>query len=248
TSNREQNLDIWQLDLASGALRRLTDHPAEDWDPFVAADGRIAWSTRRSGRFEIWVAAPDGSGARPVTRGEPSAENPSLPADGSRVVFAPYEAPYQGIWKVRPAGSGLARVLSASIVPPAVSPDGLWVTVVPATPGDTRLHVAALADGKLAPFSIPLPALLREGGFAPGRARWLDGGRKVAWIGNDERGRSGVFVQEFDPGRDTSATRRELAGFSHDWTTESFAVSPDGSRVVLAEGVRGVPGPTARRR
>ena len=67
-----------------------------------------------------------------------------------------------------------------------------------------------------------------------------------------------VFVQDFSPGRDTSGTRRPLAGFVPDQIVESFGFSPDGrhltiavreqqSSLLLAEGVAGV-APSPRRR
>jgi hypothetical protein len=84
----------------------------------------------------------------------------------------------------------------------------------------------------------------------------MPGGRSIAFVGLDERGRSGVFLQDFDPDRDTTATRRAVAGFSRDFVTESLGVSPDGSRVTIsaleqsrvlmvAEGLEGI-APRAR--
>ena len=46
----------------------------------------------------------------------------------------------------------------------------------------------------------------------------------------------GVYVQDFIPGQKTSSTRRRLAGFDPENPTESFALSPDGSRITLAVG------------
>ena len=67
-----------------------------------------------------------------------------------------------------------------------------------------------------------------------GRARWMPDGRAIAFVGQDETGAAGVFVQEFAPGRDTDATRRKLAGFDPDVAAESFGISPDGTRLVIA--------------
>ena len=62
-------------------------------------------------------------------------------------------------------------------------------------------------------------------------------------------------IQDFDPDReDTSSSRRALAGFSDDFITESFGISPDGrrmtlstmeraQRLMLADGVSGVTRP-----
>jgi hypothetical protein len=61
-------------------------------------------------------------------------------------------------------------------------------------------------------------------------------------------------LQDFDPARDTSATRRPVAGFYPGLATESFGISPDGKEMtlagweqvfslMLAERVPGVDGP-----
>jgi hypothetical protein len=47
-----------------------------------------------------------------------------------------------------------------------------------------------------------------------------------------------VYSQDFAPDKDTTASRRALAGFDPDWITESFGFSPDGTRLVLSESER----------
>lgn len=42
-------------------------------------------------------------------------------------------------------------------------------------------------------------------------------------------------MQDFILGKDTSATRRVLAGFDPDLATESFGISPHGSHITLAD-------------
>ena len=83
-------------------------------------------------------------------------------------------------------------------------------------------------------------------------------GLGLAFLGLDEQGRTGVYLQDFDPERDTTSTRRPLAGFHDELITESFDVAPDGSRVtlsmleiqrklMLAKGVGGVLAPRTER-
>jgi Tol biopolymer transport system component len=67
-----------------------------------------------------------------------------------------------------------------------------------------------------------------------GRCRWSPDGRRIAFVGVDENGLTGIFDQEFVPGQDTSATRRRLAGFDPDSVVESFGISPDGGKLTLA--------------
>src|SRR5262249_57006252 len=57
SSNRTGNLDLSILSAKTGAIRQITDDPADDWDPAFTPDGRqIVWSSGRSGSLEVWVA------------------------------------------------------------------------------------------------------------------------------------------------------------------------------------------------
>ncbi len=81
----------------------------------------------------------------------------------------------------------------------------------------------------------------------------------IAFVGQNEDGLSGIYVQDFVPGKDTGASRRPLAGFSSEYESESFGISPDGTKLTLAavdetfglkiaEGVPGVAPPAATAR
>ena len=111
------------------------------------------------------------------------------------------------------------------------------------------MQFARLEDGEVVPVEFAVP-LTRPTTANLGRARWMPDGR-VAFLGQDEHGVNGVFVQDFVPGRDTSATRRKLVGFAPEVEAESFGLSPDGvhlaiagrevsSSLVLLEGIEGV--------
>jgi hypothetical protein len=74
---------------------------------------------------------------------------------------------------------------------------------------------------------------------------------RLPFVGQDERGVNGVFVQDFVPGRDTTTTRRKLGGFDLENSTETLAISPDGKfltvggweqmfNVMIADGVPGI--------
>ncbi|HZI94222.1 MAG TPA: hypothetical protein VFE84_08250, partial [Patescibacteria group bacterium] len=252
SSNRSGNLDLWKLSTATGAVRRITEDPGDDWDPAFTPDGaQILWSSSRGGHFEIWICAADGSGARKLSDDGADAENPTATKDGQWIVYNSTNRAKSGIWKIHPDGSGAVRVVPGSWSTPDVSQDGAYVAF--RTGGPPRVvNVARLSDGVVLPFPIGLP-----GAASDGRPRWFPDGRTLAYTGTDATGTLGIYAQPFSPQLDTRAIRRAIAGFSRDSATESFAISPDGTRLVysavehidtlmLAEGLPGIEPPRRR--
>jgi len=61
--------EIHVLDVASGAVERLTRNDAGDFDPYWSPDGEhILFTTSRTGLDELYVMRADGSGQRRLTR------------------------------------------------------------------------------------------------------------------------------------------------------------------------------------
>ena len=229
SSSRDGNLDIWQVWPETGTVRRLTDHPAHDWDPALIAGGqRLVWSSNRSGNFEIWIAEADGSGARQLSRDGSDAENPTATPDGTWIFYNSLLSEKAGLWKIRADGTDAARLVAGQALHPETSPDGKHVLYFTRPSGPQRtLHVVAAADGKPVEFTIA--------GLDDWRARWRPDGRAIIFRSRDEAGRWGLYEQDFAPGQDTASTRRRLAGFDPRIELETFGISPDGSRLVLAE-------------
>jgi Tol biopolymer transport system component len=260
SSNRSGNLDLWLLDLKNGALRQLTDDAAQDWDPGFAPDGsRIVWSCERSGHMEIWIANADGSGARQVSKDGSDAENPFVTRDGAWIFYWSASPGNPGIWKVRPDGTGATRLIAGPFLQPEISPDGRYVLYLDVDRINERntIHVAEADSGRALAFEIAVRYRLGGPRINFGRAHWSADGRSIFYVGQDTAGRSGVFSQDFDPERDTSGSRRPVAGFSQEYWTESFGLSPDGARltistleesssIMLAEGVPGAMPPARK--
>ena len=67
-------------------------------------------------------------------------------------------------------------------------------------------------------------------------------GKAIVYVGLDEQGRTGLWVQDFNTDHNTLETRRPLIGFHGDGVYESFGISPDGKRIMLStmEQVRAI--------
>jgi Tol biopolymer transport system component len=222
-------MDLWSVSTRSGAVRRLTDDEASDWHPALTSDGKtLLWSSDRTGHFEIWRAEADGSGARQVSSDGINAENPVATSDGRWIIYLSSNPERRGLWKVRPDGTEASRLVPNAAAQAEISPDGRYVLYNTGS----GLRVCRL-DGTAVPFEISVERR-RPTAIVLGRARWMPDGRAIAFVGQDENGVNGVFVQDFVPGRDTSRTRRPLGGFDPEASAESFAISPDGSRLVVA--------------
>jgi eukaryotic-like serine/threonine-protein kinase len=238
SSNRGAGMNLWVVSTKTGNLRRITNAHT-NWDPAFSRDGkRLLWSSNRGGNFEVWTADIDGSGARQVTKDGVNAENPTVTPDNAWVVYSSGNPQKAGLWKVRLDGTQAAQVTAGRVTLPEVSPDGRHVLFRVFTGRyPALLRVVRLEDGKPEPFEIKVDTKRRTT-IPLGRARWMPDGKAIAFVGQDENGASGIFVQDFAPGRDTAATRRPLAGFDPDVAAESFGIEPDGSRMVLAGWVQ----------
>jgi Tol biopolymer transport system component len=236
SSNRAGNLDLWSVDRTTRALRQITDDAAQDWDPAFTPDGQhLLFTSDRLGHMEIWMANADGSGARQMTHDGVDAQNATMTPDGW-IVYGSGNPARAGIWRVRTDGSAATLLVAGFGQSPQVSPDGRYVIYSEANLPDLRREIRAVevATGLPVDFRIPISLGQVWSNVTFGRGRWLPGGRSIAFVGVDERGRSGIFTQDFVPGRDTAASRRKLAGFYDDATTESLGISPDGSHVTIS--------------
>ncbi len=235
SSNRTGNLDLWLVNRESGELRQLTDDAAQDWDPGFTPDGRrVLFSSGRSGNLEIWSLDVDGSNARQVSTDGVDAENPTMTPDGRWIVYTSGNAQHLGLFRIRPDGTEAAQISFGNHTNGEVSPDGRWALYVSSGANGSDVLFVEIATGRPAPATIAAPANARAGNITFGRARWSRGGKGVVFVGLDNEGRTGLFEQDFDPERDTSATRRKFAGFFDDGDTESFGLAPDGSAVTIA--------------
>jgi eukaryotic-like serine/threonine-protein kinase len=235
TSDQIGSTDIWQMDLRSGKIERVIDHPADDMDPAYSPDSKsVIWTSNRSRHLEIYIANIDGGNPRRVTDDGVDAQNATMSSDGRWVVYTSAHPQKRGVWKVHPDGTGAECIAKGTYFNPEVSPDGQYVLYLSSpTPNQNVIRVARIGDGSEERFEIACD-IRQATQVIVGRARWRQNSRAILFIGQDENGIHGVFEQAFTPGKNTASTRRKVGAFDPDMATESFAVSPDGKRLVVA--------------
>jgi serine/threonine protein kinase len=236
SSNRSGNLEIWAVSRNSGIVRRLTDHPADDWDPALSPDGRhLIWSANRTGNLEVWIANADGSAPVRVTHEGFAAQNPTMTRDGRWIVYASYNLQRAGLWKIHSDGNGDTPLIrSATVGNAEVSPDGKYAAYREYShPSLVAVKVVEIESGAEVPFEIPV-AMIKETTARLGRVRWMPDGKALAFLGQNQAGVNGVYIQDFVPGKDTTNTRRQLVGFDPENSAESFGISPDGQFITIA--------------
>ena len=218
SSAQSGDADVWEVSIKTNALRRLTDHPALDWDPFMTSDGKLIWSSNRSGNFEIWTAERDGSSPRQISHDGLDAENPAA-FPGGWVVYASSQAAHPGLWKMRADGSEATLLVPGNVAWPDMSHDGQYVLYhVLSGTGVQTIHVMRLSDNSPAEFEQP-----------GSRARFAPDGHSILYIDNT----SGSIMRKDFPSL-ASAPTKVVVPASPDMEIETFHISPDGRRMVIA--------------
>jgi len=223
------------------ALSRFTFDPGLQSEPTWSPDGRfIAYSSDRSGNFDIWV--------QPVGEGDPVQVTKSRPMIGSRTgrrtAIASSSAPSEGGGLfVVPALGGNERKISSFGYRPRWSPDGsqilfstslVWVWETP------KVYVVGL-DGR-APRAV-LPEFLAEFISTP-RAAWHpDGQRFSLWGTHRQLGASfwTVPVAGGTPVRSALTKRVEQQLKEASVAFSDFLWAPSGRAIYFegtAQGVR----------
>jgi serine/threonine protein kinase/Tol biopolymer transport system component len=128
----ERVSNIWMVPGGDTSLaRRLTTEAGKDegleglsWTP----DGRIVYSARPTGTWDLWIINQDGTNNRQLTFNA-RAYFPSVTPDGRYIVFASDRAGSQNIWRMDLDGGNVKQLTNSAGIAgyPNCSPDGQWV-------------------------------------------------------------------------------------------------------------------------
>jgi len=219
-------IEVWRLDLRTGAEQQLTSAHAVNVEPRLSPDGRrIVWvSTQGTGHFNLFIAdiGPDGlRNAHPLIGARQSkilryyyssfdhALNPSWTPDGKHILYVTNNEVAWGtgdIWTVAVDNpQDRHKLLSEETswsARPETSPDGKQLLFASYHGRQWKQLWVTTLDG-----AAPLP--MTFGDFDRWNARWSPDGTRIALISN-EQGNTRLVIHDVVGGAETPivATKR----------------------------------------
>src|SRR6185295_553194 len=231
-------------------------YDGQDWVS-VTPDGRIVYSSRASGNYDLWIIDADGSNQKQLTAHAGNNDHPSVTGDGRYVVFISDRAGGRNLWRVDIDGSNPKRLTQGEAWFPDCSIDSQWVVYTSIPDGHIwKVPIEGGEPVRLTDYYVPGPVVSPDGKwmaslwhedpskiaiipFAGGqpvklldigwtRVHWTSDGRALAYV--DRRDPSNISSQPLD-----GNPSRKLTDFKSD-RIFSFAWSRDGKQLALARG------------
>ncbi len=126
------NADIYEMDLGSGSMKKVTSHYADDVDPSITRDGSLmAFLSNRAGRANIYTMDPTQT-EKDVKRisfvGQFNA-TPRFSPDGKEIVFSSWVDNGFDLYRIGADGNHLSRLTKdfGSNEEPVYSPDSEFI-------------------------------------------------------------------------------------------------------------------------
>jgi serine/threonine-protein kinase len=229
---RDQENDVWIWDLRRRTLTRLTFDPGLNRGVAWTPDGqRLAFSSQRNGKENIFWQAADGTGTpEQITEGDRPQLPLSFAPDGKSLIFIePGNPPYDiGIASVPERKSHLLLHASYSESGGEVSPDGRWLAYDSNESGRPEVYVRPFPNIDTGHSQVS------NGGGR--RSAWSRDGRELFYLSPEGR-LMAVPIEKattFSPG-----TPKVVVENSYLTPQEgrAYDVSPDGKRFLMIKDV-----------
>lgn len=110
----DQTHDIWRVRVSDQHVEQLTANQLYHFDVDAATDGRLAYSSNRSGSYDIWVRSTGGEDTQ-LTHDAALDAHPSWSPDGKHLAFESSAGGVSGIWRMDASGNGRVRLTGDSV-------------------------------------------------------------------------------------------------------------------------------------
>jgi TolB protein len=193
-SSRESFRDLYAV-TAAGAVRRLTDDAAGNFEPALSPDGaQVAFASSRDGDAELYVQPLAGGAARRLTASGRDDWSPRWSPDGAALAFLSDRDGSARIYTVAAAGGDARRLSSdpgaAVEDQPRWSPDGRRLAFVRTEAGRGTVVLAEVATRRVRTLTPDTAADLA--------VEWSPDGAAVVVLRKRGRATAATFVRVAD--------------------------------------------------
>ena len=219
-SNRDDNYEIYVIDIDGSNPINLTDNPARDVFSSWSPDGmKIAFMSTRDDDYEIHIMDADGGNPTNLTNFDGYDDYPSWSPDGTKIAFFTYRDGNYEIYAMDADGSSQVNLTNNDAVnfSPSWSPDGTQIVFGSDIEVAYEIHVMDVDGGNLINLTMA--------GGTDDYPSWSPDGTKIA-CQSDRSGNDEIYVLDVDGGNTIQMTH-------HPGRDNFPAWSPDGSRIAF---------------